>query len=229
MKTKILGLTVLSLLVASCGKENKVSAVPGTGSSTDAFTAGIVAQHGLPQKKDSIRYEYKKRIKTRDNLRCSYIVDKKIVVQRNDGANLKFRVSTSSIGANRNSVYCPFQLPNQRRNEISTVTHADYIKQTSESLNKALNPGVYCQANSSWCSHAFLLMQQDVTHHGIAAVLIEAEFHNKNGHIYNKKSYVSKTSLLQGVFEYEMRNTRTGRRVKYKTLKSNNRRRRPRR
>jgi len=228
MKKNILGFTVLALMLSSCGKDNKVVTVPNNGNDANAFTAGILANGGMPQVKDSVRYQQKKNYKAAGNMNCSYIVDTGVVVVSNQNEKIRLRIKNTSVAASRNSSYCPSFHPTLRNNRVSVLSTNDFVEKTTKKIKMALDPAFFCQEKSNWCASAVLLDKKDVVHNNKEALYVEAEFQNRNGRIFRSKSYISKTSLLENVFEYELINVRTGHRLDFKTPKPD-RRRRPRR
>ncbi len=228
MKKHILGLTVLALMLSSCGKDNKVVTVPNNNSNANAFTTGILANGGMPKTKDSVRFQQKKTYKTAGNIRCSYIIDTGIVVVNNQNDRIRLRVNNRSVRASRNSSYCPSFHPTMRETQVAIITTNEFIEQTTKKIRMALDPSFFCLEKADWCAGAILLEKKDVVHNNKEALYVEAEFQNKNGHIYKSKSYISKTSLLENVYEFELINVRNGRRIDFKTPKPD-RGRRPRR
>ncbi len=226
MKTKILSLIVLCLAFSSCGKDNKLPANMGPiASDPNAFTTGVLANGGLPQTKDSISFNHKKYFNS-NGVNCSYIVKTDVVVTRATESFIRFKIKNQTTRSGRNSSYCPSSPGNMRDTQIRSMPTDQYIAEVTKKINASLNPSVYCSENSNWCSSANLIDKKEVTKHGIPAIYIEAEFQNKNGHAYVRKSYISTNSLLENVFEFEMTNSRTGERVDFKTLRPGPRRRR---
>lgn len=229
MKTKILSIVVLALLLNSCGKDNKIAApYAPVQSDPNAFTTGVLANGGLPQAKDSISFNHKKYTNT-NGVSCSYIVKTDVVVNRANDNFISFKIKNETQRSNRNSSYCPYAPTNMRDTQIRSMPTSQYIAEVTAKINSSLNPSVYCSENSSWCASSTLLDKKEVTRSGIPAIYIEAEFQNKNGNAYVRKSYISTNSLLENVFEFEMVNTRTGERVDFKTLRPGPRRDRNRR
>lgn len=229
MKLRTIGLSLLALLLVGCGKDNKVTNVPNQNQNTDAFTTGVLANNGTPKTKDSISFNQKKFFTSTRNTKCSYIIDTSVVVLRANGNNLRLKINNKSTSGRRNSTYCPYTYPNMRNVRYANITMNQFIAETKTKLNKALNPNVFCSENRTWCNSARLIEKKDVTKYGIPSVYVEAEYSSKNGNFYNRKTYISKVSLLQNAYEYNMVNIRTGEKVAFKRLKPSSRRRNPRR
>ncbi|MFT6071343.1 MAG: hypothetical protein ACJAT2_000525 [Bacteriovoracaceae bacterium] len=226
MKTKILSLIILALALSSCGKDNKLPAVVGPiQSDPNAFTTGVLANGGLPQSKDSISFNHKKYFNS-NGVNCSYIIKTDVLVTRATESFIRFKIKNETTRSERNSSYCPYTPSNMRGIQIKSMSTEQYIAEVTKKINASLNPSVYCSENSNWCASSTLIDKKEVTKYGIPAIYIEAEFQNKNGHAYVRKSYISTNSLLENVFEFEMTNTRTGERVDFKTLRPGPRRRR---
>lgn len=229
MKTSTIGLSLLALLLVSCGKDNKVSSVPNNGSNTDAFTTGVLAKNGTPKTKDSISFNQKRYLNNNTNRRCSYIIKTDVLVVKADSNNIRLRIKNKSTGGTTNSTYCPYTHPQMRTHQTQNVSVTQFINKTKVALNKGLNPNIFCSENKDWCTNYRLIQKKDITKYDIPSVFVEAEYHSKGGHIYNRKTYISKVSLLQNVYEYEMTNVRTREIVDFKRIKPKNTRRRPRR
>lgn len=225
MKTKIISIMVLTLALSSCGKDNKLSAPQGpVQSDPNAFTTGVLANGGLPQSKESISFNHKKYFNS-NGVNCSYIIKTDVMVTRATESFIRFKVKNETKRSSRNSSYCPFTPGNMRDIQIKSMPTSQYIAEVTTKINSSLNPSVYCSENAVWCASSTLLDKKEVTKYGIPAIYVEAEFQNKNGHVYVRKSYISTNSLLENVFEFEMTNTRTGERVDFKTLRPGQRRR----
>jgi PBP1b-binding outer membrane lipoprotein LpoB len=230
MRKYLLAITALTLFATGCGKDNEVTVTPNQNSNANAFTAGIIAQGGMPKTKDSISFNQKKHYRTVGNFRCAYRIETDVVVTRVNNNNLRLRVKNESQGGRRNSTYCPYYHPTMRDLRYQSMTKNEFVQKTTQKINSALNPSVYCAEKKEWCVNFRTLQKTDTTKHGIPAILVEADFQHRNGDLLKRKVWVSKVSLLHNVFEIEMTNVRTGEIVDYKRLKPNRRdRRHPRR
>lgn len=223
MKKLLMGMTAIVLITTGCGKDKNSVSIPNEGSNANAFTANIMAQGGMPKTKDAVSFNQKKFYRTVGNFKCAYRVETDVVVTRANQNNIRLRVRNESNQGRRNSAYCPTYHPTMRETRTQAMTMNEFVQRTTQKINSALNPNVFCAEKRDWCSNFRLIQKTDTTKHGIPAVLVEAEFQNRNGHIYNRKVWISKVSLLQNVFEMEMVNVRTGEIVDFKRLKNRRR------
>jgi uncharacterized lipoprotein YehR (DUF1307 family) len=219
MNTKVLSILILTVVLSGCGKNNKlVSPQTPIQSDPNAFTTGVLANGGLPKSKETISFDHKKTINS-NGVRCSYIIKTDIMVTWATDTFIRFKTKNETKRSSGNSSYCPFVPGNMRGVQIKFMPTSEYISQVTKKINSTLNPAVFCSENANWCSSSSLIDKREVTKYGIPAILVEAKFQNKNGHAYVRRSYISTNSLLENVFEFEMKDTRTGERLDFKTLR----------
>jgi len=224
MCKKLTTLVFVALIAISCAPKNSDENSGGPNSVTPAkevdanqFVDEIILKYGMPKKAETISYTFPRFYDLNSSTECAYHTDVNIAVDTSDNSELIFNGNLKSEGFKNNDAACPGSHPNHQAQDTEKYSVQEYINNKKTYLKEVFSPSVRCKAWKS-CKSIQLLKVENVNYKKIDALYIESQAETTSGKKYILKSWVSKTSLLQGEFEFDIRNMDTDYWLDYKTL-----------